>query len=201
MNEFEENDLIERLAAGDRAAFRDFVERYKRVVYRLAFDLAGNHADAEDISQDVFIKVFRSIRTFRKGSRFSSWLYRVTINACHDHYRKKPRETRAVGGISLSDERAPDLPATGWSDRAEAGSESAGIQRRIDRALAVVTERERTVFVLRHYEELDLKSIAGTMNLSVGSVKSYLSRGLRKIRSELADVRGSVPSKVDYEKT
>lgn len=199
MSAFDENDLIERLAAGDRPAFREFVERYKRVVYRLAFDLAGNHADAEDISQDVFIKVFRSIGTFRKGSRLNSWLYRVTINACHDFYRRKPREVRAISGVSLSDEKAPDLPTLDWSDRPEKGSEASFIQGRIDRALAVVTEQERAAFVLRHYEELDLKSIAATMEVSVGSVKSYLSRGIRKIRSELADIHGPAQVKVSYE--
>jgi RNA polymerase sigma-70 factor (ECF subfamily) len=199
MNGFDENVLIERMAAGDRAAFREFVEIYKRIVYKLAYDLAGNHADAEDISQEVFIKVFRSIRTFKKGSKLNSWLYRVTINAGHDHFRRKPRETRPAGGISLSDERAPDLPTTAWSDRPEKSGDVASLQRRIDSALAGVTSQERAAFVLRHYEELDLKSIAETMEVSVGAVKSYLSRGIRKIRRELADFHSPAPVKVGYE--
>ena len=77
----DESTLIAGMARGDEKAFREFVERYKKKVYFLALDMVGNSFDAEDISQDVFLKVFRSFATFRRGAKLSSWLYRVTYNA------------------------------------------------------------------------------------------------------------------------
>jgi len=199
MGDIDESDLIERLKAGDRAAFRELVENHKKTVYRLAFDLTGNHLDAEDVSQDVFIRVFRHIQTFREGARLGSWLYRITVNASRDHHRRKPREARAASSVSLSADRAPDLETAAWSDQPEKSGDAVLLQARIDRALAAVSKQEREAFVLRHYEELDLKSIAEAMDVSVGSVKSYLFRGIRKVRKELAGMRGLAPSEVRYE--
>ena len=85
----DENAIIEGMARGDQRAFRELVERYKKKVYYLALDMAGNPVDAEDISQEVFLKVFRSFATFRKGAKLGSWLYRVTYNASIDHLRRK----------------------------------------------------------------------------------------------------------------
>ncbi|MGZ5555691.1 MAG: sigma-70 family RNA polymerase sigma factor, partial [Candidatus Aminicenantales bacterium] len=83
----DENAIIEGLARGDQRAFHELVERFKKKVYYLALDMAGNPVDAEDITQEVFIKVYRSFSTFRKGAKLSSWLYRITYNASIDHLR------------------------------------------------------------------------------------------------------------------
>ena len=195
----DERDLIERLAAGERSAFREFVERYKKPVYKLAFDLTRNHLDAEDASQEVFIKVFRAFHTFRKDARLGSWLYRITVNTCRDHHRRKPREAASSASVSLSGEFAPALETSAWSDHPEKTVDAGFLQIRINRVLASISEQERAAFILRHYEELDLKSIAEIMEVSVGSVKSYLFRGIRKIRKELADFRGLTPAEVNYE--
>src|SRR5512147_234230 len=90
-------ELIEGLTRGDERAFRDLVERYKKMIYFLALDMAGNPADAEDISQEVFIKVHRSFGTFKKDAKLGSWLYRITYNACIDHLRKRETTPIAVG--------------------------------------------------------------------------------------------------------
>lgn len=199
MNTPDEQDLIERLAAGDRSAFKEFVERYKKMIYKLAYDMTQSHHDAEDVSQEVFAKVYRSFHTFRKDARLGSWLYRITVNTCRDFHRKAPREAAAGSSVSLSSESSPDLETAAWEDDPEKAGAAGFLQARIDRALAAVSERERTVFVLRHYEELDLKSIAEILQISVGTVKIYHFRGLRKIRKELADFRGPAPTEVSYE--
>jgi len=199
MNTPDEQDLIERLAAGDRSAFREFVERYKKMIYKLAYDMTQSHHDAEDVSQEVFAKVYRSFHTFRKDARLGSWLYRITVNTCRDFHRRAPRETAAGSSVSLSSEDPPAIEATAWEDDPEKAGAGVFLQARIDRALALVSERERAVFILRHYEELDLKSIAEILQISVGSAKIYLFRGLRKIRKELADFRGPAPTEVSYE--
>src|SRR5207244_6246204 len=96
-----DSDLIARAAAGDGPAFHTLVERHRAMVYRLAYQFAGNHHDAEDIAQDVFIKVYRSLDRFRHDAQVTSWLYRIVMNACIDYKRR----------------RAPD----GWAPVTEGG--------------------------------------------------------------------------------
>ena len=84
-----DSDLVARAAAGDGAAFHALVERHRAMVYRIAWQFAGNHHDAEDIAQDVFIKVYRSLDRFRYDAQLTSWLYRIVMNACIDHKRRQ----------------------------------------------------------------------------------------------------------------
>ena len=182
----DESAIIEGMARGDQRAFRELVERYKKKVYYLALDMAGNAVDAEDISQEVFLKVYRSFSTFRRGAKLGSWLYRVTYNAAIDHLRSKGAvpepvddqvlESRSAGGAGLAQGRMPD-PA--------AAAEASDLQRRIARALEKVSPQEKAVFLLRHNEDLMLKDIAETLGLSIGSVKSYLFRAVHKLQKEL----------------
>jgi RNA polymerase sigma-70 factor, ECF subfamily len=186
MDPMDENTIIEGMTRGDQRAFRELVERYKKKVFYLALDMARNPVDAEDISQEVFLKVFRSFRTFKKGARLGSWLYRVTYNASIDHLRKKgaapePVEDDVLERLSGS---GHGLPQSAPPDPAEA-AESGQIQARIARALETISPQERAVFVLRHYEDLMLKDIAESLGLSIGSVKSYLFRAVRKLQKEL----------------
>lgn len=182
----DENAIIEGMARGDQRAFRELVERYKKKVYYLALDMAGNPVDAEDISQEVFLKVYRSFATFRKGARLGSWLYRVTYNASIDHLRRRgaspepvPDEILELRGRSGAGFLQSDVPEP--SAILEAGQ----LQERITRALEKVSPQEKAVFLLRHYEDLMLKDIASSLGLSIGSVKSYLFRAVRKIQKEL----------------
>jgi RNA polymerase sigma-70 factor (ECF subfamily) len=182
----DERSLIEGMARGDRVAFREFVEQYKKKVYYLALDMVGNAVDAEDISQEVFLKVFRSFATFRKDAKLGSWLYRVTYNASIDHLRRKEFVPEPVGDDVL-ESRSRDsagLPHGGTVDPA-AAVESSQLQARIARALEKVSPQEKAVFLLRHYDDLMLKDIASSLGLSIGSVKSYLFRAVRKLQKEL----------------
>ncbi len=182
----DENAIIEGLARRDPKAFRELVEHYKKKVYYLALDMAGNPVDAEDISQEVFLKVYRSFSTFRQGARLGSWLYRITYNASIDHLRRKGAAPEPVSDDlleSLSREE-PGLPRRGAVDPA-AAAESSQLQERIARALEKVSPQEKAVFLLRHYEDLMLKDIASCLGLSIGSVKSYLFRAVRKLQKEL----------------
>jgi RNA polymerase sigma-70 factor (ECF subfamily) len=179
--------LIDGLARGDRESFREFVELYKKKVYFLALDMVGNPADAEDVSQEVFLKVFRSFGTFRKDAKLGSWLYRVAYNACIDHLRRRQLVPEPVADAVLDGQAPmaafePSSPASPDPGRA---AEAGQLQARIARALDRVSPQEKAVFLLRHYEELRLKEIADTLHLSVGSVKSYLFRAVRKLQKEL----------------
>ena len=182
----EEHAIIDGLARGDQAAFRELVETFKRKVYFLALDMVGNPVDAEDVSQDVFLKIHRSFRTFKKDAKLGSWIYRITYNACIDHLRKKQSAPAAVGDEVLEARlhAEPAMPVSPALDPARA-AESGLLQDSINLALEKVSPQEKAVFLLRHYEDYMLKDIAKTLDLSVGSVKSYLFRAVKKLQKEL----------------
>lgn len=183
----EEKEITDGMAAGDLAAFREFVEQYKKKVYFLALDIVGNPVDAEDVSQDVFLKVYRSFGTFNRDAKLSSWLYRVTYNASIDHLRRKALTPEAVGDEFLEAGSRFDAPlaaSSAFSDPA-AVAETRQLQAKIALALERVSPQEKAVFLLRHYNDLKLKEIADTLHLSTGSVKSYLFRAVKKLQREL----------------
>jgi len=196
-----ENDqiLIDRFTSGDTNAFQELVERYKKKVYYLAYDIAGDHHEAEDISQEVFIKVFRSLNAFRRDAKMSSWLYQITVNASIDSLRKKPSKL----GTSIDTlERADvqDNPLGGSTDLdPERSAESLLFQRHISQALQKVSPKERSVFVMRHYNDLKIREIAEILNISIGTVKALLFRAIKKLRKELSIYRGSPGLEVTHE--
>lgn len=182
----DENAIIEGMTRGDPRAFRELVEGYKKKVYYLALDMAGDPVDAEDISQEVFLKVFRSFSTFRRGARLGSWLYRITYNAAIDHLRRKEAAPLAVADetIEIAAGSGSGLPRHVSADPS-AALEASQLQDMIARALEKVSPQEKAVFLLRHHDQLMLKDIASSLGLSIGSVKSYLFRAVRKLQKEL----------------
>lgn len=185
--EIDEILLIDRAKNGDAEAFRALVERSKMVVYRLAFSLTGDRHDAEDLSQDVFVKAYKSLSKFRGDSKWSTWLYRITVNTCMDHGRTKAAKGTEVEYEEHTVQGTAHAGAGGiLPDRhADAGV----LQGHIERALNTLSQQERAVFVLRHYHDLPLKQIASTLELAEGTVKSYLFRAIQQLQKELAFYR------------
>jgi len=186
MSREDENRLAQRLLSGESGAFREFVETYKRKIYGLAYEVTKNHTDAEDVSQVAFMKVYKSIGTFQKDASLNSWLYRIVVNTAIDHIRKRPffpaDKTETVPGRFADD---GIQPVTNRSGDPQHEAESALMQKKIENALGQISEREKTVFLLRHYHDLNLKEIAVALGISLGSVKSYLFRSIKKIQKEL----------------
>jgi RNA polymerase sigma-70 factor (ECF subfamily) len=196
----DEKELVDRLSRGEAGAFQELAERNKRKVYYLALDIVGNHADAEDISQEVFIKIYRAFKTFKREAKLGSWLYRVTVNASIDHLRRKSAlpET-SQSDLFGNDDRVLALASGEFGSDPARKAEGQLMQRQIDKALQKISAQERSVFVMRHYHDLPLKDIAEAMNVSIGSVKSYLFRGLKKIQKELAGGGANPPTEVGHE--
>lgn len=174
----------------DPVSFQELVDSHKKNVYYLALDLTGNHHDAEDLSQEVFIKAFRAMKGFRGEAKWSSWLYRITVNTYIDEKRKK---THQLLPLPEEHEGEEDVQTSGYiSDprsNPERDMESKNIQEHIDEALKKLTPRERSVFVLRHYNDLILKDIGEVLNISEGTVKSLLFRAIKRMQKELAFYR------------
>ncbi len=168
------------------AAFRELVERSKITVYRMAYDLTGNRHDAEDLSQEVYVRAYRALPGFRREAKWSTWLYRIMMNACTDKWRRESRLTiePADGpddfGSAGFDHESPSTASP--HEAAAAGL----IQQHIDNALESLSPRERSVFVLRHYHDLKLKEIAEILQIAEGSVKTHLFRAIKQLQKQLA---------------
>ena len=191
MSREDEARLAERLAAGDPSAFRELVEAYKRKVYGLAFEMTRNHADAEDVSQVAFMKIFNARETLPPGCGLSTWIYQVVHNAALDLIRK--RSSHPITSLTTFDSASPAAEPVEPGAGPEDAAETAGLRRRIDGILAGFSAREREAFVLRHYHDLKVREIALAMGISLGAVKSYLFRSLRKLQEELG--RGESPAR------
>jgi len=205
MTEELETGLLERLIAEDPTAFRDLVETYKKKMYGLAFQMTKNHADAQDVSQMAFIRALRSVKSLKPDGSLNGWLYRLVYNTAVDHLRKKPFFPRAAaveaaasyshsgsasaGGATAKASWANSPEPPDHSPGPEREAESAYLRRKIQQALAGISERERTVFVLRHYHGLKIREIANSLGITIGSTKSYLFRSIRKLQKELSEIR------------
>lgn len=187
-----ERTLIEAARHGDQRAFTELVQRYDRIVLRIALRILPTREDAQDAYQDAFIKVYRKLDSFRFQCRFHTWLYRVATNVCLDHLRRR-RTRREVGVFEKADlegrsplQLARDSRPTGSPERMLRSGE---ITSRITLALDKLTAREKAVFVLRHYEGMRLRKIGERCGMSESAAKQCLFRATRKLRRELQDVR------------
>jgi RNA polymerase sigma-70 factor (ECF subfamily) len=195
-----EQMLIDRFCSGDQMAFYDLVGRHKKKIYYLAYDITGDHQEAEDISQEVFIKMYRSLKNFRRDAKVSSWLYKITFNTCIDALRKKTSKSSS----SLDEAEQMNIiedPLVGksFSFDPELDAEASQIQKQIAKSLENISPKERSVFVMRHYNDLKLNEIAEIMNVKIGTVKSLLFRAVKKLRKELSPFLGDRAVEVSHE--
>ena len=161
--------------------FRELVETHKKRVYYLALDLTGNHHDAEDLAQDVFIKAFRALDSFRGDAKVFTWLYRITVNTHLNRRRKKAvRNMQLQEDFDRQEDDSGALPCT--DEQAQRKQMQAHIQASLD----ALSPRERSAFVLKHMNGLTIKDTAAAMDVAPGTIKSLLYRATRKLRDELA---------------
>ncbi len=172
--------LLQKAQEGDRAAFEALITLHSRRVFNLALGYTGRHHDAEEITQTVFLKVWNALPQFRGGASFSTWLYRLTLNACTDHYR---REKKRRGDLSLDD---PDLaPLRDTAPSPEEILLQREEQAILRKALAELPEQHRVILILREMDGLDYKEIAQVLEIEMGTVKSRLARARRALRDKL----------------
>ncbi|HET7620121.1 MAG TPA: sigma-70 family RNA polymerase sigma factor [Vicinamibacterales bacterium] len=172
-----------RAAGGDASAFQALVERHRALVYRLAWQFSGNHHDAEDIAQEVFVKVYRSLDRFRYEAQLTSWLYRIVMNACIDHRRRQ----MPSGWTPFTDDTELRLVNTPEErpgpETCAYGGELGAV---LSRAVARLPAGQRLVFTMRHHEGLKLAEIAAALGLAEGTVKRQLHAAVHRLRDTLS---------------
>jgi RNA polymerase sigma-70 factor (ECF subfamily) len=164
-----DEDLVRRYLDGDTRAFGMLVERHERRVYNLALRMTGREEDARDAAQDAFLTALRKLQTFRGEAAFTTWMHRVTVNACYDLLRKRQRNPL----LHERDDDAPPRREPASPDHAEAVDLALDVRE----ALLRVPEDFRAVLVLCDVQDLSYEDAAGILEIPVGTVKSRLHRG------------------------
>ncbi len=173
-----ELDLVERHRYGDPAAFEAIYRRFERMVYNLALRMSGSPEEASDLTQEVFLRVYRHLDGFRGRSSLKTWIYRITVNCCRSHLRRRrwPWERRR----ERDDEHLDRLP-----DPAP-GPESAALNRdlgaRLEAALVAIPLHFREAVVLRDVHGLSYVEIARVLKVRIGTVRSRIARGRERLR-------------------
>jgi RNA polymerase sigma-70 factor (ECF subfamily) len=187
--ESSESALVERCRSGDETAAAEIVRQHQHMVMQLAINLLGDREEALDLSQEVFLRVFRTIHRFRGQSSLKTWIYRIAINQARNRHRfwKRRRRSDQVSldqHVEAHGELASDLEST--PDRLLAQKELA---TRLRRALDHLPFEQRTVVILREIDGLSYDEIAYSLGLAVGTVKSRLTRGRQALREELREAK------------
>jgi len=167
-------ELVELFQKGNEASFNELVRRYQEKVYRIAYRFVNDHDQADDIVQDVFIKIYSALRDFRGESGFYTWLYRITVNVALNAIRK--RRLRDFIRIDEFFETADDE-----NDQPDNQIEKDEQRKLIEEAIAKLPEKQKAVFILRYHEELPYEDISLILKTSIGGLKANYFHAAKKI--------------------
>lgn len=173
------DDIVENIINGNEEAFRRFYKIYSSIVYNTALSYLQNQEDAEEVTQDVFVTVFRKMHSYRKESKLSTWIYRITVNSSLNYIKKKKRIERLK--LNAPNNQQIDFVHPGVI--IENRENAALIFALIDR----LPESQKTAFILGFIEELPRKEVADIMGISLKAVESLLQRAKRNLRETLGD--------------
>jgi RNA polymerase sigma-70 factor (ECF subfamily) len=183
-----ENELIRRAQAGDTDAFSSLAQAYERRIYSLAFHYCREHQDAEDLSQEVWLKAYSALATFRYESCFYTWLRKITINCFLNHRRRGakafPWQRQNTSPATIDDYAIKD-DAGSAADRLEITLQNQLVVKKVMQALGGVTPQQRLIFLLKHQEGMTYEEISKELGCSIGTVKKSVSRTIAKLREQL----------------
>jgi RNA polymerase sigma-70 factor (ECF subfamily) len=186
--EVQDNDLIRSCQRGNISAFEELVRRHRGKAYAVAYGIVRNRDDALDITQEAFLRAYRSIGKFRRRAAFATWLRRIVVNLSIDHLRRTPLAVDRAKGPMPSDP-APAVPHPTWEQRQENGEDRA-LRRElgdaIDWAMRELPPQQRTAVILRDSEGLSYSEIARAMGCSKGTVMSRIHYGRQRLQTLLS---------------
>jgi RNA polymerase sigma-70 factor (ECF subfamily) len=184
--------LMQNFAAGDEAAFRQLFHKYKKQLINFSIRFVGNHFVAEEIVQEVFIKVYRAKSKYSPIAKFSTWIYTIAVNTCLNEMRKLEYKTFHYNVWSDAEKNPPllnqiyKMEGTASQESSLAASE---IKERVNEVLAALPERQRVAFILKRMEEKSLADIADILETSEEAVKSLLNRAKEVVHKKLGDLQ------------
>jgi RNA polymerase sigma-70 factor (ECF subfamily) len=174
-------DLIEATLAGDQAAYGEIVARYQKRIFRVALAVVRDPAEADVITQDTFVQAYLKLDRFEHRAELETWLTRIAINRSRDSLRGR----KWVSLSSSEDDESPAIDPVDEHPDPERQVASRQLQKAIDKAVDGLSAQQRTIFRMRHFEEMPLEHIAELLGLRAGTVRAHLFRAVHKIRKEL----------------
>ena len=181
---------VAQALAGDRDAFRQLVERHSHAIFRLAFRMTGNEADAEEVVQDTFLRAYRSLGQFESRANFGTWLYRIGVNCSLDFVRSRKRHVEGRE-VAVDEDAGDPLDAIATSNPGPDRLAMAGqLRKRVEVELSRLSETERTAFMLRHVEGRSIEEIGEILGLRTSATKNSIFRAVQKLRTALGPVVG-----------
>jgi len=178
LSELSEPELVAACLSGASEAFDLIAERHRRAIYRLCYRFAGNHEDASDLCQDVFLRAFRGLRTFKGNSSLSTWLYRIGVNVCLNRASARPPATEPLDARQRPDTQEESAPERILREERA---------RQVRAAVAKLPPKQRAALVLRIYQEMSHQEIAEALGSSVGAVKANVFHALQNLKKMLPD--------------
>jgi len=174
----DDRHLVQRIQAGDRQAFETLLDAYETRVYRLALRFTDNVSDAEDVTQDIFLAVYKGLACFRGDSALGTWIYRVAMNHCLE-YRRKRRLDSTPYDSELS------LTSNDWREDPVASAVRQELSTKVEEAIHCLSPLHRDVVVLHELQGMTYQEVAAMLDVPVGTVKSRLSNAFRRLRELL----------------
>lgn len=182
-----ETEIIQKLQQGNEQAFKELVETYQRLVVNTCFGMVHSTEDAEDIAQEVFIEVFRSIQNFRADSKLSTWLYRIAVTRSLNFIRDNKKHKWYYSFEDLVKSKNTELQKIRYADGENPEIEIENSQRSnmLHEAINALPENQKVAFTLNKYEDLSYKEISEVMDLSISSVESLMHRAKKNLQKKL----------------
>ena len=180
---------IKAVLDGDVDRYADLVEKYQGPAIRLAFSFLGNYEDARDVSQDAFVSAYRCLRQFRRTARFSTWLFRIIVNACKDAHRRRAHQPSVVARVGEPDDDdgetlfMVDVADSAADPRERSAARELGAK--MTRAIQGLPMRQRAAFLLHHVHGCSLEDTAAVMSCRLGTVKAHIFRATESLRTQL----------------
>jgi len=173
------DDLVAQAKAGDTASFARLVTKYQKGIFMLAYGYFMNRDDALEIVQETFLKAFSSLRTLRDDSSFEGWLYRIAANLSNTAYRKK-KKIILVENENILDKQA----AKSSGNDTEVLRDRFEINKNLRKAITLLPERQKTIIVMKYFQNMKLREIAEKLGLGLGTVKKHNFRAIKKLREK-----------------
>jgi len=186
--EVHETKLVRRARHGDLTAYDELVRRYQERIYATVYHMTANHEDANDLAQEAFIKAYQALKTFKGGSSFYTWVYRIAVNRTLNFLKQRKNRTQfSLNDLDFNAEHNPDLVAliSEKTPRREAGL--AELQEKLNEAMQKLSEQHRFVVTLHDVQGLAHEEIAEIMDCNVGTVRSRLFYARQQLQGHLAD--------------
>lgn len=181
-----DEELVERSIAGDTDSFNQLILRWERPIYALAYRQIGREEDARDVVQDAFLRAFRALPGFKGQAKFSSWLYRITLNLCRDWMRRQRRAPFVATPEGVDDVADLAAPDDGKTESIEDVVARKNLSEHVARAMRLLPEEQRSAILLKEYHGLTFQEIAELQGCPLSTVKTRLYQGLTVLRRELS---------------